>query len=236
VTHSNAEEARVSAAMGYLDAETRKRPSLTISTNTQVKSLLFEKQVVEDGRWKDSGQVVDLPARSVMVAAGTSPNVIYEKEHPGTFKLYEKDFPEQDELHCDFIFVSQDLVPRIDSVRVDPQRLRTLGIGLDEIETPLQNWNVNQPTGQLFGPSHTWTISATGQLMNANAFRQMVVAYRNGAPVHLDQVATVIDSVEDTRSASWFFDPDAVRHGELRATARECCEVCWRRQRDRPFA
>src|SRR5213075_2675972 len=52
-----------------------------------VKSLLFEKQVVEDGRWKDSGQIVELAARSVMVAAGTSPNVIYEKEHPGTFKL-----------------------------------------------------------------------------------------------------------------------------------------------------
>jgi NADPH-dependent glutamate synthase beta subunit-like oxidoreductase/NAD(P)H-flavin reductase len=52
-----------------------------------VRSLLFERQIVEDGRWKDSGQVVDLPARSVMVAAGTSPNVIYEKEHPGTFKL-----------------------------------------------------------------------------------------------------------------------------------------------------
>jgi len=52
-----------------------------------VKSLLFEKQVVEDGRWKDSGNVIELPARSVMVAAGTSPNVIYEKEHPGTFKL-----------------------------------------------------------------------------------------------------------------------------------------------------
>jgi len=100
-------------------------------------------------------------------------------------------------------------------VRVDPQRLRTLGIGLDEIETPLQNWNVNHPTGQLFGPSHTWTISATGQLMNANAFRQMVVAYRNGAPVHLDQVATVIDSVEDTRSAGWFFDPDAVRQAVM---------------------
>jgi NADPH-dependent glutamate synthase beta subunit-like oxidoreductase/NAD(P)H-flavin reductase len=52
-----------------------------------VKALLFEKQIVEDGRWKDSGTVVELPARSVMVAAGTSPNVIYEKEHPGTFKL-----------------------------------------------------------------------------------------------------------------------------------------------------
>ena len=52
-----------------------------------VRALLFEKQIVEDGRWKDSGVVVEMPARSVMVAAGTSPNIIYEKEHPGTFKL-----------------------------------------------------------------------------------------------------------------------------------------------------
>ena len=52
-----------------------------------VTSILFEKQIVEDGRWKDSGVIVDMPAKSVMVAAGTAPNVIYEKEHPGTFKL-----------------------------------------------------------------------------------------------------------------------------------------------------
>ena len=52
-----------------------------------VKALLFEKQLVEDGRWKDSGEIVELPARSVMIAAGTAPNVIYEKEHPKTFKL-----------------------------------------------------------------------------------------------------------------------------------------------------
>jgi NADPH-dependent glutamate synthase beta subunit-like oxidoreductase/NAD(P)H-flavin reductase len=52
-----------------------------------VKELVFSKQVVEGGKWKDSGEMVTLPARSVMVAAGTSPNVIYEKEHPGTFKL-----------------------------------------------------------------------------------------------------------------------------------------------------
>ncbi|HYI09906.1 MAG TPA: FAD-dependent oxidoreductase, partial [Thermoanaerobaculia bacterium] len=52
-----------------------------------LRSLLFEKQVVEDGRWKDSGEIVELQARSVMIAAGTAPNVIYEKEHPNTFKL-----------------------------------------------------------------------------------------------------------------------------------------------------
>jgi NADPH-dependent glutamate synthase beta subunit-like oxidoreductase/NAD(P)H-flavin reductase len=52
-----------------------------------VRAIVFEKQIVEDGRWRESGEMVELPARSVMVAAGTSPNVIYEKEHPGTFKL-----------------------------------------------------------------------------------------------------------------------------------------------------
>jgi NAD(P)H-flavin reductase/NADPH-dependent glutamate synthase beta subunit-like oxidoreductase len=52
-----------------------------------LQSMIFEKQTVEDGRWHDSGEIVELPARSLMVAAGTSPNVIYEKEHPGTFRL-----------------------------------------------------------------------------------------------------------------------------------------------------
>lgn len=52
-----------------------------------VRSLVFAKQVAEDGRWNNSGDIVELPARSVMVAAGTSPNVIYEKEHPDTFRL-----------------------------------------------------------------------------------------------------------------------------------------------------
>jgi len=52
-----------------------------------LRAVVFQKQTVEDGRWVDSGAVFEIPARSVMVAAGTSPNVIYEKEHPGTFKL-----------------------------------------------------------------------------------------------------------------------------------------------------
>ena len=70
-------------------------------------------------------------------------------------------------------------------------------IGINEIDQALQNWNVNLPTGQLFGPTATYNIKAAGQLMNADAFRPIVVAYRNGAPVRLDQVANVIDSVEN---------------------------------------
>ena len=52
-----------------------------------LRSIVFAKQIVEDGRWKDGAELVELPARSLMVAAGTSPNVIYEKEHPKTFRL-----------------------------------------------------------------------------------------------------------------------------------------------------
>jgi len=93
-------------------------------------------------------------------------------------------------------------------VQVDPDRLKAHQIGINEIDGLLQNWNVNLPTGQLFGPTTSYTIKASGQLMTADAFRPLVVAYRHGAPIRLHQVATVLDSVEDTRSAAWFYDPD----------------------------
>ncbi len=95
-------------------------------------------------------------------------------------------------------------------VQVDPDRLKAHQIGINEIDSQLQNWNVNLPTGQLFGAKASYQIKASGQLMSAEAFRPMVVSYRKGAPIRLEQVATVIDSVEDVRSASWFYDPDGV--------------------------
>ncbi len=74
-----------------------------------VKALLFEKQIVEDGRWGDSGTIVELPARSVMIAAGTSPNVIYEKEHPDTFKLDKwKQFFQSYSLGTDLELIEDD--------------------------------------------------------------------------------------------------------------------------------
>ena len=95
-------------------------------------------------------------------------------------------------------------------VQVDPDQLRAHQIGINEIDALLQNTNVNLPTGQLFGPTASYTIKASGQLMNADAFRSAVVTYKRGAPIRLGQVANVIDSVEDTRSAAWFYDPDKV--------------------------
>ena len=100
-------------------------------------------------------------------------------------------------------------------VQVDPDRLRAQGIGINEVDQLLQSSNVNLPTGQLFGPTGTFTIRANGQLMTADAFRPMILGFHNRAPVRLQQVATVIDSVEDNHSASWLFDPDRERRAIL---------------------
>ena len=91
-------------------------------------------------------------------------------------------------------------------IQVDPDRLAARGIGLDEVSRPSQSANVNQPTGTLEGPHQTFAIRANGQLNNAAAYRPLVVAYRNGAPVRLGEVANVIDSVENNKRANWLGD------------------------------
>ena len=97
-------------------------------------------------------------------------------------------------------------------VQVDPDKLLAQQIGIDEIDRALQNWNVSLPTGQLFGPRRTYNIKAAGQLNNADQFKRVIVAYRD-RPVRLEQVATVIDSVEDNLNATWFY----TRQGGQRA-------------------
>ena len=90
-------------------------------------------------------------------------------------------------------------------VQADPNTLHAEQIGLDEVGNALANWNVNLPTGTMYGPGTSYNIRASGQLMNAAAFRPLVVAWRNGRPVRLEQVAKVIDSVEDNKNASWLY-------------------------------
>src|SRR5206468_1955439 len=94
-------------------------------------------------------------------------------------------------------------------VQLDPDKLHAERIGINEVDQALTNWNANLPTGQLFGPTTTYNIKAAGQLMNAAAFRPVVVAYRRGAPVRLEQVANVVDSVENVFNGNWFYNKDA---------------------------
>jgi hydrophobic/amphiphilic exporter-1 (mainly G- bacteria), HAE1 family len=98
-------------------------------------------------------------------------------------------------------------------VQVDPNRLASRRIGLNEVENAIQNWNVNIPTGTLFGPHTAYTVLANGQLSRAMEYRPMVVAYRNGAPVRLDEMALVIDSVEDDKQAAIMYGDEFGKAG-----------------------
>ncbi|MCX5644359.1 MAG: efflux RND transporter permease subunit [Phycisphaerae bacterium] len=91
-------------------------------------------------------------------------------------------------------------------VKLDPTALSSKGIGIDEVTAAIDNGNVNLPTGILHGPDRAFTILASGQLNTADAYRPLIVAYRNGSPVRLGDIAEVSDSVENDKTAAWFFD------------------------------
>jgi HAE1 family hydrophobic/amphiphilic exporter-1 len=90
-------------------------------------------------------------------------------------------------------------------VRVDPNQLASRQIGLNEIDAALRNWNVNIPTGTLYGPHTSYNVQVNGQLMKAWEYRPMIIAYRNGSVVRLQDVAQVIDSVEDDKNFSQIY-------------------------------
>ena len=90
-------------------------------------------------------------------------------------------------------------------VQVDPRRLASKGIGLDEVAAAIEKGNVSLPTGTLWGPEKTLTLKASGQLTKVADFQALVVAYRGGAPVHLGELGEVIDSVQEDKTANWFY-------------------------------
>jgi HAE1 family hydrophobic/amphiphilic exporter-1 len=106
-------------------------------------------------------------------------------------------------------------------VKVDPTKLTAKQIGMNEISTTLQNWNVNLPTGTLYGAKREYNVQVNGQLMDASQFKPLVVAWRNGRPVRLDEVADVFDGVEDERTASWQCDGGPCRFGINLAVFRQ---------------
>jgi len=88
--------------------------------------------------------------------------------------------------------------------QLNPKALATRSIGIDEVATAIANGNVNLPTGTLYGTHQAFTIEASGKLNNAEAYRPLIVAYRNGSPVRLGELGKVIDSVENDKIASWY--------------------------------
>jgi len=109
--------------------------------------------------------------------------------------------------------------------QVDPDLLAARNIGIDEVQKAIQQSNVNMPTGKLYGARQAFIVQSTGQLMNAAAYRPLVIAYRGGTPVRLDEVGNVIDSVQNDKVASWFNGRLSVMMGIHRQPGTNTVEV-----------
>jgi len=91
-------------------------------------------------------------------------------------------------------------------VQLDPKAMATRQIGIDEAEQSVEKGNVNLPTGTLYGAHQAFVVQADGQLNNAQNYGPVIVAYRNGSPVRLNDIGHVTDSVENNKTASWYFN------------------------------
>jgi hydrophobic/amphiphilic exporter-1 (mainly G- bacteria), HAE1 family len=91
-------------------------------------------------------------------------------------------------------------------VKLDPKALASRQVGMDEVANAIANGNVNQPTGTLYGKHQAFVVQANGQLRRAADYAPLIVAYRNGAPVRLQDLGHVVDGVEVDKTASWYYD------------------------------
>ena len=95
-------------------------------------------------------------------------------------------------------------------IQANPTALSSYGITMEDLRTAIAQANVNQAKGNFDGPHQAYTIAANDQLLSSDQYRPLVIAYRNGAPVHLTDVATVIDAVENVKQAAWMNQVPAV--------------------------
>jgi multidrug efflux pump len=95
-------------------------------------------------------------------------------------------------------------------VQANPVALASYGMSLEDLRTALGQANVDQAKGNFDGPRQAWTIGANDQLLTADQYAPIVVAYRGGSPVRLSDVAQIIDGAEDVKQAAWFNSTPAV--------------------------
>ena len=120
------------------------------------------------------------------------------------------------------VYGSQQYAVRI---QLDPNALATRGLALTDVEQAVGNSNVNLPTGTLYGRDKATSIQATGQLMTAQAYAPMIVAYRNGAPVRLNEIGRVFDSVQNDKIAAWHNGTRGIMLGVQRQPGTNTIEI-----------
>jgi multidrug efflux pump len=119
-------------------------------------------------------------------------------------------------------------------VQANPLALAANGLGLEDVRTAIAAANVKRAKGSLDGPSRAYTIDANDQLSSAPQYKSIVVAYRNGAPIYLSDVADVVDGAENARLAAWMNEVPAVILNIQRQPGANVIEVVDRIKRQLP--
>jgi HAE1 family hydrophobic/amphiphilic exporter-1 len=110
-------------------------------------------------------------------------------------------------------------------VQLDPNKLAARGIGIDEVESSIESHNVNLPSGTLWGTHQAFTVEANGQVMNADAYRPLVVTYRNGSPVRLEDLGDVIDGVQNDKVITWLNNTPSIMFQVMRQPGTNTVDV-----------
>jgi HAE1 family hydrophobic/amphiphilic exporter-1 len=106
-------------------------------------------------------------------------------------------------------------------VRLDPAKLASRQVGIDDVVGSIQRGNVNQATGTLWGPYQAFTIQSNGQLTKAAEYAPLIVTYKNGNPIRLAELGEVIDSVETDRVDNWYYSGKQAEHSIILGIMRQ---------------
>src|SRR5579885_3638934 len=118
--------------------------------------------------------------------------------------------------------------------QLDPNRLAARNIGIDEVADAISRHNANLPSGTLWGPHQAFTVQANGQVMTAEGYRPLIVAYRNGSPVRLEELGHVYDSVQYDKEYAWYSANRAIMFQVRRQPGTNTVEVVDRIQKLMP--
>src|SRR5579883_477083 len=118
--------------------------------------------------------------------------------------------------------------------QIDPNQLAARNIGIDEVADAISRHNANLPSGTLWGPHQAFTVQANGQVMTAEGYRPLIVAYRNGSPVRLEELGHVYDSVQYDKEYAWYSANRAIMFQVRRQPGTNTVEVVDRIQKLMP--
>src|SRR5579871_5676832 len=110
-------------------------------------------------------------------------------------------------------------------VQLDPNLLASRNVSIDEVNDALSHHNVNLPTGMLWGQHWAYTVEANGQLNTAKDYRPLIVAYRNGSPIRLEQLGRVIDWIQNDKNGSWYGSTPSIQFSIQRQPGANTVEV-----------